>query len=241
MDESKPMRELTRIRQEQGLSQQRLADASGVNKATINQIERGRRSPNVDTLERLASALNAEIADFFPKAEAQLPLDFQENGSATGPYDDLGYPTVADMVVGKMFEQANQDRQAFHRAVESGMAQGYFLRHENDVMARLLRLPKAEVAEACIDLAREYVSLAHQAAMSEQDLSTAEAAFGPHEYATAVDQIMQEAADQGLTASFGTYEKNSSGIPQIRISSGGKVRSTKTSRENTRKKRAKKQ
>jgi transcriptional regulator with XRE-family HTH domain len=72
MDEPKPMRELTRIRQEQGLSQQRLADASGVNKATINQIERGRRSPNVETLERLASALNAEIADFFPQAEAPL-------------------------------------------------------------------------------------------------------------------------------------------------------------------------
>ena len=72
MDEPKPMRELTRIRQERTLSQQRLADASGVNKATINQIERGRRSPNVETLERLATTLGVEVADFFPKAEAPL-------------------------------------------------------------------------------------------------------------------------------------------------------------------------
>ena len=72
MDGPKPMKELTRIRQERGLSQQRLADTSGVNKATINQIERGRRSPNVETLEKLAAALGAEVADFFPKAEAPL-------------------------------------------------------------------------------------------------------------------------------------------------------------------------
>jgi transcriptional regulator with XRE-family HTH domain len=77
MDEPKPMRELTRIREEQGLSQQGLADASGVNKATINQIERGRRSPNLETLEKLASALVVEVADFFPKAQAELP-DFEE-------------------------------------------------------------------------------------------------------------------------------------------------------------------
>lgn len=72
MDEAKPMRELTRIREERGLSQQGLADASGVNKATINQIERGRRSPNVETLEKLSDALGVGVADFFPKAQASL-------------------------------------------------------------------------------------------------------------------------------------------------------------------------
>jgi DNA-binding XRE family transcriptional regulator len=58
------MQELTRIRNERGLSQQKLSDAAGVNKATINQIERGRRSPN---------ALGVEIGDFFPKAQMSLP------------------------------------------------------------------------------------------------------------------------------------------------------------------------
>jgi transcriptional regulator with XRE-family HTH domain len=74
MDEPKPMRELTRIREERGLSQQGLADASGVNKATINQIERGRRSPNLETLEKLADALAVEMGDFFPKAQPPLPM-----------------------------------------------------------------------------------------------------------------------------------------------------------------------
>jgi transcriptional regulator with XRE-family HTH domain len=72
MDKPKPMKELTRRREERGLSQQGLADASGVNKATINQIERGRRSPNLETLEKLAAALDVEVADLFPKAQAPL-------------------------------------------------------------------------------------------------------------------------------------------------------------------------
>lgn len=66
------MEELTRLRVERGWSQQRLADEAGVNKATINQIERGRRSPNVETLEKLADALGAGVADFFPKAQGSL-------------------------------------------------------------------------------------------------------------------------------------------------------------------------
>jgi transcriptional regulator with XRE-family HTH domain len=89
MDEPKPMRELTRIREERGLSQQGLADASGVNKATINQIERGRRSPNLETLEKLAGALAVEVADFFPKAQAPLP-EMQEYGALL---EERGFPS----------------------------------------------------------------------------------------------------------------------------------------------------
>jgi transcriptional regulator with XRE-family HTH domain len=92
MDEPKPMRELTRIRQERNLSQQRLADASRVNKATINQIERGRRSPNVETLEKLAAALGVEVGELFPKGQASL-LDF------AGERRKSKLPETADMLL----------------------------------------------------------------------------------------------------------------------------------------------
>ncbi len=69
------MEELTRIRSERGWSQQKLADESGVNKATINQIERGRRSPNIETLGKLAEALGTELGDFFPKVQQALPFN----------------------------------------------------------------------------------------------------------------------------------------------------------------------
>jgi len=78
------MEELRRIRGSRGWSQQKLADVSGVNKATINQIERGRRSPNIETLEKLADALGVELADFFPKAQAPLSFEEPEREASTG-------------------------------------------------------------------------------------------------------------------------------------------------------------
>lgn len=110
MDEPKPMRELTRIREERGLSQQGLADASGVNKATINQIERGRRSPNLETLEKLAGALAVEMADFFPKAQAPLPLD--------GPEGGAGDPAEAATMIGALADTAAELAGAWNRDVE---------------------------------------------------------------------------------------------------------------------------
>jgi len=64
--------ELKRLRNGLGWSQQRLADESGVNKATINQVEQGKRSPSIATLESLARAMGAEVGDFFPKVQAPL-------------------------------------------------------------------------------------------------------------------------------------------------------------------------
>lgn len=69
------MQELTRIRNERGWTQKQLSAESGVDKATINQVERGRRSPNVETLEKLARAMDVEVGDFFPKAQASLWSD----------------------------------------------------------------------------------------------------------------------------------------------------------------------
>lgn len=66
------MEELKRMREQLGWTQQKLADESGVDRATINQVEGGRRSPTIATLESLAGAMGAEVADFFPKAQASL-------------------------------------------------------------------------------------------------------------------------------------------------------------------------
>jgi len=110
MDEPKPMRELTRIREERGLSQQGLADASGVNKATINQIERGRRSPNLDTLEKLAGALAVEMADFFPKAQAPLPLN--------SPVDGAGDPVEAANMIRALASTAAELASVWNQEVE---------------------------------------------------------------------------------------------------------------------------
>ncbi len=60
------------IRKERGWSQERTATEAGIDRVTLVHIETGRSSPTVETLQKLASALAVEVADFFPKAQSAL-------------------------------------------------------------------------------------------------------------------------------------------------------------------------
>lgn len=56
---------ITRLRKDQGLSQEELADRVGLKKQSISNIERGNRYPTFETLERIASVLNASPIQLF--------------------------------------------------------------------------------------------------------------------------------------------------------------------------------
>jgi transcriptional regulator with XRE-family HTH domain len=67
---------IRRLREERGLNQAQLAVSVGTGPSAISQIENGKRNPNSETLVRLARALEVEVADLFPKAQA--PLSFED-------------------------------------------------------------------------------------------------------------------------------------------------------------------
>ncbi len=48
-----------------GISQQTLADIAGIDRKTINRIENGHFSPNLDTITRLAIVLKLETNKYF--------------------------------------------------------------------------------------------------------------------------------------------------------------------------------
>jgi transcriptional regulator with XRE-family HTH domain len=72
---------IRRARRRLGLSQEELAEASGVSAATIVQVELGNRQPQGRTLRKLAAALGVEVADLLveeeahPKAESRSSLE----------------------------------------------------------------------------------------------------------------------------------------------------------------------
>jgi putative transcriptional regulator len=68
-------REIKRLREEKGWTQAQLAVYAGSSQPTVNLLESGRRNPSTDTLQKLAKALEVEVGDFFPKAQA--PLSFE--------------------------------------------------------------------------------------------------------------------------------------------------------------------
>lgn len=56
---------LRRLRAERGLSQERVAADSGIDRAYISEIEREQGNATVDILDKLATLLGVGIADFF--------------------------------------------------------------------------------------------------------------------------------------------------------------------------------
>jgi transcriptional regulator with XRE-family HTH domain len=112
------LEELRRIREEAGLSQAKLARESGVDRATINKIEQGKRSPSIATLESLSHALAVEVADFFPKAQAPLP-EMQAYGAL------LEKRSVPSEQIAAWLAQDEHDRELIAREIEKMSEQDF--------------------------------------------------------------------------------------------------------------------
>lgn len=67
---------LRRLRVAQGLSQERLAFAAGIDRAYVGRVERGSENVTITTLEALAGALSVTVADLLiaPEPDAARPL-----------------------------------------------------------------------------------------------------------------------------------------------------------------------
>lgn len=61
--------ELTRLRKEQGLSHEKLAEKTGLSRAAISYIENHHRVPTLLSCARIAKALDARLSDVLAKFE----------------------------------------------------------------------------------------------------------------------------------------------------------------------------
>jgi len=66
-------RNLRRLRVNRDLSQENLAVDAGIDRTYVSRLERGLENPTVAILERLATALESEIVEFFAKPRAGEP------------------------------------------------------------------------------------------------------------------------------------------------------------------------
>jgi transcriptional regulator with XRE-family HTH domain len=60
---------LASIRHDNGLTQEELALRSGVHRAYIAELERGRRNPSVETMRKIVKPLRVSLTDWFAKAK----------------------------------------------------------------------------------------------------------------------------------------------------------------------------
>ena len=66
------------IRQEYGISQQRLADAIGVSQQSINQYENHSVEPDISVLTRLADHFNTSIDFIVGRTDIRRPIEHTE-------------------------------------------------------------------------------------------------------------------------------------------------------------------
>jgi transcriptional regulator with XRE-family HTH domain len=61
--------EVKRRREEQGLSQEQLAELADIDRTYISMIERGKRNPTLEVAERIAVALDMKLSELIKRAE----------------------------------------------------------------------------------------------------------------------------------------------------------------------------
>ena len=58
-----------KVRLEQGISQEELADRCGLHRTYISDVELGKRNISLENVERIAISLNRTLSDFFKEVE----------------------------------------------------------------------------------------------------------------------------------------------------------------------------
>ena len=59
-------------RERQGLSQEALGDAAGLDRTYVSGLERATRNPTLATMERIATALGVKLSKLVAEAERQV-------------------------------------------------------------------------------------------------------------------------------------------------------------------------
>jgi len=157
---------LAELRESQALTLRDLAERSGVDANTINQVELGHRKPRPSTLRKLAKALNVEVSDLV--REPAVPLD--EAPREAGPAQPMEQPRergegwefrqAIELVMEAARKEALRTEQATNRASESERPQSMIMGELMDAGRRILdELEPASIMEALRELAFEQALL----------------------------------------------------------------------------------
>lgn len=79
-------------RTHRGLSQEKLAELSGCHPTYIGQLERGEKNATIESIERIASALDISLSKLFEKLGGQ---DYEEADIPLACYELLSSKTIA--------------------------------------------------------------------------------------------------------------------------------------------------
>ena len=117
---------LRQLREEHNISMRGLATKSGLSANALSMIERGKTSPSVSTLYKLADALGVDVTAFFGEPAERMPCVFvkaQERARVPFPrglWEDLGGERFIGRVLPFMLTLDNGGGSGPHSMVHTG-------------------------------------------------------------------------------------------------------------------------
>jgi transcriptional regulator with XRE-family HTH domain len=86
---------LLELRHERSLSQQELARRAGISASLISQIENNAITPSIETLCRIADALDVKVRGFFENEQTAVVVRNRDRKRITSETDGFSYETLA--------------------------------------------------------------------------------------------------------------------------------------------------
>jgi len=101
-----------KLREEQGMSQQELANALKISKSTVNMYERGERRPKFEVLEAIADYFNVDTDFLLGRTNKTTKLITPRSHSYISSADDKSkeIQAIADQLESLNFRQEQLDR-----------------------------------------------------------------------------------------------------------------------------------
>jgi CheY-like chemotaxis protein/DNA-binding XRE family transcriptional regulator len=142
-----------------GISQEELADRAGLHRTYISDIERGERNISLESIEKLAAALESSICTLFTQAGETVSKTAEESPVAPGQCVDIllveDNPRDVELTL-KAFERANiansihvvrDGAEALNFILGTGAHATRRLNHRPEVVLLDLKLPKVSGLE----------------------------------------------------------------------------------------------
>jgi transcriptional regulator with XRE-family HTH domain len=189
-------------RADAGLTISELAKRAGVSRDTISNAERGQHSLQATTLHKVAQALGRAPSELLAEEERLAPKAPSSSlePSLFNGLEDEQHETIYDLVIAAARRQVEQDRQAATRALESERPQTYFMRHENEVVPRLLEYSPDELAGSLIEMGSRCAEIEEAQAERHHSILAKAIAAGAERWAHIASDD-----DNGREGAFGVY------------------------------------
>lgn len=128
---------IRKIRKERGLTQRKLGELSSINEVQIRQYELGKANPKIETLQKIAKALDCTIYELTIDSALKREVDLKVTATE-------GILAILSEIYGNVEEKDVQEEygESFYYSVGTG--DNKFILYENDI-ERILEYLKASI------------------------------------------------------------------------------------------------